>query len=208
VGDLVNKLQARADTKTLCEKVSQAGAQRVIDSGIFDKGDMVGYFNIDPQGDYSGARRYTHSTMYVGKMDGVGRITCHTKARFGRQYYDDPWYLHAGSYDYTLIHIASDDPPLPAATAKRMEGWWTVTYPGRTEYYKFEQNGTVRYTLTKPKTKSQPISAAGSAYYFERSGTLIVIWRKTGTIDRWDLSSGETISLTVNGNKGEATKTF
>ena len=101
--------------------------------------------------------------MYVGKVDGIGRITCHTKARFGRQYYDDPWYLHAGSYNYTLIHIASDDPPLPAATAKRMEGWWTVSYPGRTEYYKFEANGTVRYALTKPKTKSRPISAAGSA---------------------------------------------
>ena len=155
------------DTKTLCEKVSKDRAQRVIDSGIFDQGDMIGYFNIDPEGDYSGARRYTHSTMYVGKVDGIGRITCHTKARFGRQYYDDPWYLHAGSYNYTLIHIASDDPPLPAATAKRMEGWWTVSYPGRTEYYKFEANGTVRYTLTKPKTKSQPISAAGSGYYFD-----------------------------------------
>jgi hypothetical protein len=209
VGELVRKLQERADTKTLCEKVSKDGAQRVVDSGIFDKGDMVGYFNIDPDGDYSGARRYTHSTMYVGKFDGKGRITCHTKSRFGRQYYDDEWFLHAGSYEYTLIHIASDDPPPAVATSKRLAGWWTVTYPGRTEYYKFESTGSVRYTLSKPKKKDSPISAAGSGYWFERGQELIVIWRKTGTVDRWDLSaSGNTIPITVNGNAGSATRTF
>ncbi len=209
VSDLVRKLQARGDTKTLCEKVSTAAAQRVVDSGIFDKGDMVGYFNIDPKGDYSGARRYTHSTMYVGKVDGKGRITCHTKSRFGKAYYDDEWFLHDGSYTYTLIHMAGDDLPPKPATATRLDGWWTVTYSSRTEYYKFEPTGSVRYTLLKPKSKTHPIAASGSAYWFERGTELVVTWRATGTVERWALStSGDTIPITVNGVAGSATKLF
>lgn len=209
VTQLVSKLQGRSDTKTLCEKVSTKAAQRVVDSGVFDKGDVIGYFNIDPHGDYSGARRYTHSTMYVGKVNGKGRITCHTKSRFGKEYYDDEWFLHDGSYKYTLIHMAGDDKPPFPTTAARLESWWTVTNAGRAEYYKFERTGSVRSTVTKPKTKSHPISAAGSAYWFERGSEVVVIWRNTGTVERWDLSlGGNTIRLTTNGVATSATKTF
>jgi hypothetical protein len=38
--------------------------------------------------------------------------------------------------------------------------------------------GGVGYTLTKPSTKNQPISATGRAYWFERGRELMVIWRK------------------------------
>jgi len=118
VAELVAKLQAMSDTITLAEKVSKAQAQRVIDTGWFKPGDMIGYFNISPHGDYGRANSYTHSTMFVGKIDtggnpdskDSGRITCHSNSRFGHQYWDEEWWLH-DTYTYTLIHFKSDDPP-------------------------------------------------------------------------------------------------
>src|ERR1700694_2161795 len=62
VRELVATLQARSDTKTLCERVSRERAQRVINTGIFQKGDMLGYFNVSPTGDFGGRREYSHST--------------------------------------------------------------------------------------------------------------------------------------------------
>src|SRR6476660_5980965 len=44
VGELVAALQTRSDTKTLCERAPRDRTQRVIDTGIFKKGDMLGYF--------------------------------------------------------------------------------------------------------------------------------------------------------------------
>src|SRR5215471_15257846 len=84
VRELVQALQDRSDTKTLCERVPQAQAQKVIDTGIFKRGDMIGYYNVSPTGDFGGRPGYSHSTMYVGMPDasGVGGVTCHTVARF------------------------------------------------------------------------------------------------------------------------------
>ena len=84
VPSLVNKLQSLQNTKTLGEKVDPVAGQRIVDSGIFKPGDMIGYFNIDPNGDYDGARQYAHSGMYAGKINGSkdGAITCHTICRF------------------------------------------------------------------------------------------------------------------------------
>src|SRR5207245_2574933 len=52
VRGLVQTLQDRTDTKTLADVVPQAAAQRVIDTDIFKPGDMIGYFNISPTGDF------------------------------------------------------------------------------------------------------------------------------------------------------------
>ena len=64
--------------------MDQTAGQRVIDSGIFKPGDMIVYFNIDPHGDYGGAKQYAHSGMFAGKRGGdtEGKITCHTICRF------------------------------------------------------------------------------------------------------------------------------
>ena len=51
VPELVSKLQARSDTKTLAEKIPQERGQLIVDTGIFKQGDMIGYFNVDPAGD-------------------------------------------------------------------------------------------------------------------------------------------------------------
>ena len=106
VATLVSLLQGRGDTKTLAEKVDQAAGQRIVNSGVFKKGDMIGYVNTKPDGDFGAVNAYTHSCMYTGKLDGadVGRITCHSLSRFGGKtdpHFSDKWFLKDG---YTAAH--------------------------------------------------------------------------------------------------------
>jgi hypothetical protein len=88
VPKLVEHLKRRPDTKVLAERVTQERGQRIVDSGIFKRVDMLGYFNIDPRGDYGGRRQYSHSTMFVGKIRSgdVGRITS-TRSRAFRDFH-------------------------------------------------------------------------------------------------------------------------
>jgi hypothetical protein len=201
VRELVQTLQARSDTKTLCERVPKDQAQRVIDSGVFKKGDMLGYFNVSPQGDYGGRQAYSHSTMYVGKIDaaGIGGVTCHTVARFPpKSWVDDSWWLHDG-YTYTLIHFSDDDTP-PGAVKDAISGWWKLVYFGRTEYYYIFKDGRARYTLLAPKSTRDPLhAAAGSAYWFvDAAGKITLIWRATGTVEVWSPGGGKYSSM-ING---------
>jgi hypothetical protein len=202
VPSLVNTLQARSDTKTLCEKVNKAAGQRVVDSGVFKPGDMIGYFNIDPAGDYGGARQYAHSGMYVGKIGGSrdGAISCHTICRFpGKSWVEDSWWLKPdGHYTYTLIHFADDDPIPDPATAKGIVGWWRLEYSGRTEYYLVNKNGTAAYSKRAP-TKGQTVmhGAEGSAHWFTASDNKITfIWLKSGTVEVWTPDGGGYKSMT------------
>src|SRR6185312_8537277 len=188
---LVTTLQARSDTKTLCEKVPANAAQRVIDTGVFKPGDMIGYFNIDPKGDYGGARQYAHSTMYVGKIGGKkdGGITCHTICRFaGKSWVEDSWWLQPpGHYTYTLIHFSDDDPAPYPGPLTTLLGWWQLEYSGRKEYYLVQKNGSAAYTKKAPAKGQTFVHAAeGSAYWFMGSSREITfIWRRSGTVEVW-----------------------
>jgi len=191
VPSLVNTLQARSDTKTLCERVPTDAGQRVVDSGIFKPGDMIGYFNIDPKGDYGGLKQYAHSTMYVGKIAGKkdGGVTCHTICRFpGKSWVEDSWWLQPpGHYTYTLIHFSQDDPAPAPGPLSALTGWWQLDYQGKTEYYLIHRGGTVAYTKKAP-AKGQAVVHApeGTAYWFMApSGEITFIWRKTGTVEVW-----------------------
>jgi hypothetical protein len=159
IPSLVNTLQQLANSKTLCERVPREAGQRVIDSDVFKPGDMVGYFNIDPAGDYGGKKQYSHSAMYVGKIGGTtdGGITCHTICRFpGRSWVEDSWWLKPpGHYAYTLIHFSDDDPRPDPVKAAALPGWWQLDYSGRTEYY-LMQAGSATYTKRAP-TKGQTV---------------------------------------------------
>lgn len=210
VRELVQTLQSRSDTKTLCERAPRAGAQRVIDSGIFKKGDMVGYFNVDPAGDYGGRQSYTHSTMYVGKLDaaGLGGVTCHTVARFPpHSWVNDSWWLHDG-YTYTLIHFSSDDASVKAVGAF-LQGWWKHVYGARTEYYYIFADGRARYTLKAPKSNRETLySGDGSAYWFVDGSKVTFIWRKTGTVETWTPSAEAYDTVVNGGTRGMATRMF
>ena len=196
VPSLVNALQARSDTKTLCEKVTAAAGQRVVDSGVFKPGDMIGYFNIDPKGDYGGAKQYAHSGMYVGKIGGSkdGAISCHTICRFpGKSWVEDSWWLKPpGHYTYTLIHFANDDPVPDAALVKSLAGWWRLEYSGRTEYYLVDKSGGVAYSKRAP-TKNQTVlhGPEGTGHWFAAvDGSITFVWRLSGTVEVWTADGG------------------
>jgi hypothetical protein len=213
VPSLVNTLQSLPNTKTLCEKVVKEAGQRVIDSGVFKPGDMVGYFNIDPAGDYEGAKQYSHSTMYAGKIGGKtdGGITCHTICRFpGRSWVEDSWWLKPpGHYTYTLIHFSDDDPTPDPVKAAALPGWWQLDYAGRTEYY-LMRSGSVTYTKKAP-TKGQTTVhlPEGTAYWFMApNGEITFTWRKSGTVEVWT-PAGSGYTSKINGaTPGVLTKLF
>lgn len=211
VPSLVNTLQARADTKTLAEKVTRDRGQKIVDTGIFKNGDMIGYFNVDPAGDYGGARNYSHSTMYAGKLDAAdaGRVTCHTISRFpGLSFVEDRWFLHDG-YTYTFIHFSSDDPIPNPAVATALSGWWKVEYAGRTEYYYIYKDGRARYTTRVPKSSGELHGPDGTAYWFPELNKVTFIWRKSGTLEVWTAGmSAREYKITVNGTPGKSTKMF
>jgi hypothetical protein len=213
VPSLVNTLQSLPNTKTLCEKVVKEAGQRVVDSGVFKPGDMVGYFNIDPAGDYEGAKQYSHSAMYAGKIGGKtdGGITCHTICRFpGRSWVEDSWWLKPpGHYTYTLIHFSDDDPTPDPVKAAALPGWWQLDYAGRTEYY-LMRSGSVTYTKKAP-TKGQTTVhlPEGTAYWFMApNGEITFTWRKSGTVEVWT-PAGSGYTSKINGaTPGVLTKLF
>jgi hypothetical protein len=213
VPSLVNTLQSLPNTKTLCEKVVKEAGQRVVESGVFKPGDMVGYFNIDPAGDYEGAKQYSHSAMYAGKIGGKtdGGITCHTICRFpGRSWVEDSWWLKPpGHYTYTLIHFSDDDPTPDPVKAAALPGWWQLDYAGRTEYY-LMRSGSVTYTKKAP-TKGQTTVhlPEGTAYWFMApNGEITFTWRKSGTVEVWT-PAGSGYTSKINGaTPGVLTKLF
>ena len=214
VPSLVNTLQQLANTKTLCERVPREAGQRVIDSDVFKPGDMVGYFNIDPAGDYGGKKQYSHSAMYVGKIGGStdGGITCHTICRFpGRSWVEDSWWLKPpGHYAYTLIHFSDDDPSPDPVKAAALPGWWQLDYSGRTEYY-LMQAGSATYTKRAP-TKGQTVVHVpeGTAYWFmAANGEITFAWRKSGTVEVWTPVAGGGYTSKINdATPGVLTKLF
>jgi hypothetical protein len=213
VAQLVQTLQARPDTKTLCEKVPQGNAQRVIDTGIFKKGDMIGYFNVSDEGDYGGRKAYSHSTMFVGKIDTakVGGVTCHTVSRFPpKSWVEDRWFL-SDHYSYTLIHFSVDDLAPAPAILSAIEGWWQLDYSSRTEYYFIFRNGMARYTKRAPRSATETIHAVeGPAYWFlDTAGKITFTWRATGTVEVWSPDSKGNFSSTINGSiPGKLTRLF
>jgi len=213
VPSLVNTLQSLPNTKTLCEKVVKEAGQRVIDSGVFKPGDMVGYFNIDPAGDYGGAKQYSHSAMYAGKIGGKtdGGITCHTICRFpGRSWVEDSWWLKPpGHYTYTLIHFSDDDPTPDPVKAAALPGWWQLDYAGRTEYY-LMRSGSVTYTKKAPTTGQTTVHLPeGTAYWFMApNGEITFTWRKSGTVEVWTPAGGGYTSKINGATPGVLTKLF
>lgn len=202
VPQLVDKLQSLSNTKTLCERVSTDAAQQVIDSGIFKPGDMIGYFNIDPKGDYGGKKQYSHSAMYAGKINGKkdGGITCHTICRFpGRSWVEDSWWLKdPGHYTYTLIHIADDDPAPEMGKATALAGWWQVDAAGKTDFYHIAASGFAASSKRAPTKDQTAIHfREDSAYWFMSStGEVTFTWRKTGNVEIWKpAASGFTAKL-------------
>jgi hypothetical protein len=191
VPSLVDRLQSLQNTKTLAEKVGQDAGQNIVNSGVFKPGDMIGYFNIDPKGDYNGAKQYAHSGMYAGKINGSkdGAITCHTICRFpGKSWVEDSWWLRdPGHYLYTFIHISDDDPAPDPGKAAILAGWWKAEFAGQTDFYFIQKNGSASKTKRAPvKGQAAAHFAEDTAYWFMASnGEVTLTWRKSGSVERW-----------------------
>jgi hypothetical protein len=220
VRELVAKLQARSDTITVAERATKDRAQQVIDSGVFKPGDMIGYYNIDPTGgDYGRTNSYTHSTMFVGKIDSsgnadaadAGRITCHTMSRFGHGFWGDEWWLH-DHYSYTLIHLSADDPAPSPTMTNLLAGWWKIEVSGRTEYQLYSSSRTVQSTIYSPKSGKDPIkSPQDRGRWWETAPNhAVTIFPKTTTVIHWPVADAAKTeqSITVAGVAGKATKLF
>jgi len=166
VSGLVQDLQTghhRNATKTLGEKVTRVQGDRIMKTGVMDRGDVIGYFH--PAG-------YSHSTIYTGPDGGVHRITCHSRSRFHAFYDNAEWNItDATNFRYTLIHFADEHYP-PSFTKINAE----VTDGGRTEIYHFLEKGHVVRELKRSGGSSAFVPAANRGYWFQKRGKLFVFW--------------------------------
>ena len=219
---LVGLLQARPDTRTLAERVTRAQGQNIVDSSVLKEGDFIGYFNISPTGDFGGARQYSHSTMYVGKIAvgggaAVGRVTCHTMSRFGGltpPVINDEWHLGSDHYQYTFIHFSDDDASRASflQANKEFVGWWRVDGPIPVYQYN-DDHGRAYFTFQEPKSPNAHLGPQETAYWFLQGAApdIVFTWRKTGTVDVWQraVAAGVLYNLTTNGGSGRsATRVF
>lgn len=209
--ELTEAMISHQKTKTLAVRTNQAEGQKVVDSGIFKPGDMVGY--------YTRARnRYTHTAMFVGFQLGTsndpGGITCHTLCRFQgltkdwNGATDDNWFLHEG-LDYTLIHFSEDDPVISQATLGWLPGWWSI---GK-EFYFVSENGRAFATHAKPSQASFRIAAGTSqGYYFDLGNEILFIWRRPGAkaqVERWSRAADTgNIDVKIDGTAASVSRVF
>jgi hypothetical protein len=207
---LLNELTAGEDSgprpiaKTLCEKVPRAAAQRIIDAGLFEIGDMIGYFTPAAPGvEMTG---FTHSGMYCGTDNtGVGHITCHTASRFiGLTPPDlpDQWFLVNPNYLFTLMHIPRASESM-ANIGPTLVGWWQMTQNKQTVFFYLLADGRAVRTTKAPTVAKAPTSISvhdSRGYWFDRHGKITICWRADGSLFCMDLSSGpKPKSATIDG---------
>ena len=162
---------------------------------------MLGYFNIDPQGDYGGRRQYSHSAMFVGKLGArdQGRITCHTKSRFGGlSAFPDEWHLDDPAYLYTFIHVARDDAQRFASEGS-LRGWWRKGSAGA-HFYHFAMDGRVTSTMHPPSpVLDLPPMTINSGHYFVEGSKVTLIWKRGGDVEVWWTRGGGQFETYRNG---------
>jgi len=202
VPSLVNHLKRRQDVKTLAEQLTREQGQRIVDAGLLKEGDMVGYFNIDPNGDWGGRQQYSHSTMYVGKIGSgdVGRITCHTKSRFaGLSSHPDQWHLDVNSYTYSFLHFAHDDAP-PWSVTSKLIGWWKKA-DNANGYYYLSPNGGCRFSMLPPTEQFGPPGISMySGYWFLKGSVVTFVWNPGALIDVWRPAGPDQFATELNGS--------
>jgi hypothetical protein len=182
VPQLEKKLRGLGNTKTLANKLSTGAAQRVLDtqlsgSPILKKGDVILY-----------AKRETnnlfHSALYLGE----GKIACHTESRR-----NSFWNIYS-QHKVSLIHFSDDDPAPSSSQINWLPGWWEVDWKGSKYYYYYARSGRVSYSRSKPlSTNAGNATPVGKGYWFRESERgYLIVWRKTGAIERFELIDSKT----------------
>ncbi|HEV3192165.1 MAG TPA: hypothetical protein VGY54_16750 [Polyangiaceae bacterium] len=191
VGDLVTKLRARSDTKTLGYFVPLSEAQRIVDSGAMDLADIIAFGTQE--------RNFTHghATIFMGN----DKVANHThlnhpaftgglSGTFGNvgggrwQFYADP---RTGHPLVILIHFADSND----TGTSSMRGWWEMTWRSSRYYYYFERNGRALWTRRRPTSLVQgPLSPEGNGYWFEKNSKFTICWTTSGSLESYPLNPG------------------
>jgi hypothetical protein len=201
---ITSLIKNKALTAVLAERTTKNQGQKIIDSGIFKPGDVVGYYD-------EAKSRYHHSAMYTGpenctEDDVTGGITCHTRCRYGGKTWDwtnrndDAWYISDDLEPFTLIHFVEDDSKLSIGS---LVGWWKFG----SSFYWISLDGTATSTLVAPQAKGdRPIHPEWSARLFQLGDQVVFIWRKKGLIqvEKWRVGMSNQPTKTVKTEDGIA----
>jgi hypothetical protein len=209
--DLITSLLTpkRKDVKVLAEKTDQKTGQKIINSGVFKPGDVVGYSNSKGH--------YHHSAMFIKSADRskgfAGGITCHSNCRFSgltqnwNGENDDDWYIGSDAGPYTLIHFCEDDSSLPVGSPY---GWWKVG----DRFYSISLNGTAKSTMIPPKSNNDRLHhGSANALLFAGLDGIIFIWtlpKGDVRVELWNPVFANRQSTIVRTDKGpvNATRIF
>jgi hypothetical protein len=193
--DLVQRVRARSDTRTLCFQVNKEAARVIINSGLMTPGDVMAF------SDHIGFR---HAGLYLGER----MVAMHTyfnhpdaddryfhKDAAGRNNWEE--LAHPGHPNVTLIHFNHRDWDPRSLTW--VHGWWKVTASGKTYYYYFTKDGRAAWVVKAPTSlTAEPVSAEGSGYWFAAPGEfyrgVVVCWRSTGTMERFSQMSSQAMT--------------
>jgi hypothetical protein len=214
--ELITALIDADSTKVLAERVARDDGQKIVDSGIFKPGDVIGFFNKS-KGD-----RYSHSAMFTGAATStpgvVGGLTCHSDCRFGgltKAWNDDAgdgWFLYdKEGQSYTLIHFSEDDAVLMPSTMKWLAGWWKVD----DRFYLIQESGSAKSTTRKPRSAGETLHGDSRAYLFQGKGQITFIWRSLhggGSIrvETWAAGINEqsSVKVQIDSDKFDARPVF
>lgn len=209
--ELIEALIKNPNAKVLALKTDQTEGQKIIDSGIFKVGDVVGYY-AEEKG------RYHHSAMYIGDANSTGGkikggITCHSVCRFGGRTQawnganDDAWFINETSGSYTLIHFTADDPQLLDGN---LLGWWQLG----DNYYRVAADGTAKSTKIAPRDKDERLRHGdASAQLLQGSNEIIFVWQRAHgkiEVEKWSLGmrTRNVASVQTTNGPDTATKLF
>ena len=170
---MAGHLISRSDTKVLGLNIPVDRARRVIDTGMVKEGDVIVYWK---------GGMYQHMAVRV-EADG---ISCHTFSRYNGAPFRDTWELAHEHYLYTFIHFAADD-SAPSGNMIVANGWWVASAYDGDYFYYLLTDGHIRWTDNKPVTLNPPpLDLNRAGYWFDIGGKLLIIWRATGSVEKYD----------------------
>ena len=197
VADLQNGRFSKI-TRTLGEKVTKQQGDRIMATGVMDRGDLVAYYQ----------NGYDHSALYTGQDDtGIHRITCHTRSRYHGFFDGAEWSItDDASWQFTLIHFVDDFQPPTTPIPE----WCSVTQGGNTEYYRFVSDGHVTRNKQGTSFKGSAGPRDRGYWFVPQDSTMFVFWPAVGQVVEIDLAQltvagSDGISITIDDKLGNLT---
>lgn len=186
--ELVAKLRARSDIKTLCLLAELDAAKRIIDSPVLRAGDVIAF------GGTNGHHRHTTlvvrvKTTTTDPKTGVETTTGVKVAMHTHMDHPDggggDWepIVDTGEHARVTVLHFSDEDVVPGPFSA-LPGWWRATKGGKDVFYHFDKTGHVAQVAARPKNlKLPPGHATARGYWFEDPGNVRLCWTASGTFE-------------------------